>query len=67
MSTAHKLVVVHPFADYKRGDVIENEELINQIYDLNHENHALIHHVVKTLKNNSEHSMSISTINDNDN
>ncbi len=62
MSAAYKLVVVHPFADYKRGDVIYDQSIINQFNDLNHPNSELISNVVKVQILNSEKQIPISTI-----
>lgn len=61
MNTAYKLVVVHPFADFKRGDVINDNQLINELSDPGHEHK---HKVVKVLNENSEQTISVATIND---
>lgn len=52
--TTYSLVVVQPFGDYKRGDKITDQSKIQQILDVQHEDHVLSPYVVKVLNQESE-------------
>ena len=58
MNENYKLVVIHPFADYKRGDVITDKTLISQFFDKNHPNYELHHNVNKVICNQNENTNS---------
>lgn len=45
--TTYNLVVKQPFMDFKRGELISDQTLVNSILNANGENHNLMHHVVK--------------------
>jgi hypothetical protein len=46
----HELVVVMPFANYKRGDLISDPEVIAKILDVNSDDHSNKTHVRQTSK-----------------
>jgi hypothetical protein len=54
MSNDIKLVVVHPFGQFSKGDEITDKDFIKEILDETHENHYINSHVVKVQKNEKQ-------------
>jgi hypothetical protein len=48
--TLHELVVIVPFGDYQKGDVINDPNVVQSILDVKNDMHANISHVRKTSK-----------------